>query len=344
MQSQEFGPALWSVRQRLTSGSEQDLLAAFDAGTLLRTHVLRPTWHFVLPEDIQWLLELTAPRVHAFNAYYYRQHQLDEHVLGTCLDAIGATLADGNALTRKEVAATLADAGVVAEGLRLGLILMYAELERVICSGPRRGKQHTYALLEERARQARRLSRDVALAELTLRYFISRGPATVKDFAWWSGLTVADIQAGLGTVSGSLESFVVDDVTYWHGEPEAALGPEKHELSGPAWPRVLLLQPYDEYAISYSESRSIIDRSGFGALRPEGRGAYVGLVILDTQLVGFWRRTVQRRQVIIDTQLYRSFGVAEMDALRSSADAHAAFLGKEAVVNPPEPVPGVTLE
>ncbi|WP_166346058.1 winged helix DNA-binding domain-containing protein [Phytoactinopolyspora limicola] len=329
VQAQDFGPAIWSLGQRLDAVTEGQVLAAVDAGVLIRTHVLRPTWHFVRPDDVRWMLELTAPRVHAFNAYYYRTHELDARTLEACTTLIVEALHGGAELTRGELATVLERGGVAANSLRLGLILMYAELEQAICSGVRRGKQQTYTLLDERVPTARRLSRDEQLAELTRRYFTSHGPATARDFHWWSSLTMAEIRSGLDLVADTLERAVVDDVTYyWSGGGAGA----------PADPpaTVHLLQPYDEYVVAYTESRAVYDIAGLDAAKRPERGAYNGVVLLDTQVAGNWKRTIKSKDVVVDLQLYRPFDDGAHAALQAAADRHAAFLNRKAVVNSPD--------
>src|SRR6185436_7837388 len=176
-----------------------------------RTHVLRPTWHFVTPADIHCLLALTAPRVHALNAPYYRKLELDHDLFQRSTTALTHALQGGKHLTRDEVRGVLAQAGIATAGeLRMSYILMRAELDGVVCSGARHGKQFTYALLSERAPQVRHLEREHALAELAGRFFLSRGPATVQDFARWSGLTVADARTGLEAVKSQLQHEQVD--------------------------------------------------------------------------------------------------------------------------------------
>src|SRR5579884_1810369 len=198
VQAQDYAAAKWALGLRLPAVSDDDIERAFAGGAILRTHVMRPTWHFVAPADIRWLLALTAPRVHATNAYYYRQCELDDTTFTRCHEAMTNALQGGKQLTRPEIVSALKQIGIVADDpLRFGLIIMHAELEGIICSGARRGKQFTYALLDERAPQARTLERDEALSELVKRYFSSHGPATLQDFVWWSGLTAADAKAGL---------------------------------------------------------------------------------------------------------------------------------------------------
>ncbi len=326
-QAQDFGPSIWSIGQRLASATEPELLAWFDAGHVLRTHVLRPTWHFVLPSEIRWLLQLTGPRVHAFNAYQYRRAELDDALLSRCHDLIATALAGGIAMTRAEVAAVLAEGGVPAAGHRLSYVLMHAELEQLICSGPRRGKQQTYALLAERAPDAVELPRDEALIELIRRYFATRGPASAKDFTWWSSLTMAEIRRGIQLAGDELEHHEVDGVTYyWHGALQ----------SPPEIPRgtVHLLQPYDECVGSYSETRHIWDLAGHGMRRPV-HGAYVGVLLRDGQLTGFWKRTIKRSDVIVDVQLYEPFDATATISLREAVIQHGRFLGRDGVLSEP---------
>ena len=214
VQAQEYAEAKWSVGQRLRGGTEARIDAALDAGTIVRTHVLRPTWHFVAAADARWLLRLTAPRVHQLNRYWYRKFELDPDVLARGHAVLTAALSAGAPRTRRELAAALAEAGIPADGLRLGYLLMHAELEQLICSGPRRGRQHTYARFDDRVADTAHVAREQALAELCLRFFRSHGPATVADLTKWSSLTVT-LKAGLALLGGALESRVDDDGTTW---------------------------------------------------------------------------------------------------------------------------------
>ncbi len=245
VQSQDAIGARWSVGQRAANCTDADVAAAFDAGKILRTHVLRPTWHYVTPENIRWVLQVTAPRVHALNAYMYRQTELDGPLFARAHQLFIDALEGGKHLTRTELAAVLAGGGIVAEKVRLASIIMHAELEGLICSGAVRGKQHTYALLAERAPEATRLDDDEALAALTLRYFTGHGPATAQDFAWWSSLALTTIRRGLEMVGTNLLREELDGQTYWfsanaqHPTPQslfAYLLPEYDERSGSgAW-------------------------------------------------------------------------------------------------------------
>ena len=196
VQAQEYPFAKWGLALRMRRATDASVERAFTAGAILRTHVLRPTWHFVTPADIRWLLALTAPRVRAAVAYYDRQLGITPAVTTRANRAVARALSGGAELTRAELKAVLAGAGVAVEGTqRLAHVIMHAELDAVICSGARRGKQFTYALLDERALTPRMPSRDESLAELARRYFSRHGPAQLRDFAWWSGLASADARA-----------------------------------------------------------------------------------------------------------------------------------------------------
>jgi hypothetical protein len=219
VQAQEYGDAKWMLGQRLRGQSDADVEEAFARGDILRTHVLRPTWHFVTPDDIRWMLRLTAPRVHAQMRTYYRRMELDEAELGRAHRVLRRVLEGDRSLTRAELRVELDRHEVDAPPPRFGFIMMHAELEELVCSGPPRGKQQTFMLLDERAPAASELTRDEAIAELVLRYYTSHGPATVKDLAWWASLTVRDIRAGLEAVEGQLERVGVDR-TAWYAAPQ----------------------------------------------------------------------------------------------------------------------------
>jgi hypothetical protein len=325
-QAQDFAGAKWAVGLRLSTATDAGLEQSFNRGEILRTHLLRPTWHFVTPADIRWLLELTAGRVHAVNAGMYRQAGLDGETFQRSLAALASALQGGQYQTRDELRQALQQAGVSTDKeFRMTYIMMHAELEGLVCSGPRRGKQFTYALLDERAQQAKRLRRDEALAELAQRYFTSRGPATVQDFAKWSGLTVAEAGSGLEAVKDQLEQEVVDGQVCWFAPGE--MGAEQ------ASPAVHLLSIYDEYISGYKD-RSAMVAPDVGK-RLMAMGAALGyIVVVDGQVVGTWRRTLKRQAVMIELNLMQPLATAEMLAVEAAAVRYGEFLGlKPELVN-----------
>ena len=312
VQAQEFEPALWAIGLRMREGTRvSDVERAFTEGRILRTHVMRPTWHFVARDDIRWMQALTAPRVQRIAAGYNRRLELDARTLSRALRIFERALRDGQLRTRSELADALERGGLPIRGQRLAHVTMHAELEAVICSGPRRGRQFTYALAAERAPNARVLPRDEALATLTTRFFASHGAATVRDFAWWSGLTTADARRGLEISRAKREE--VNGLTYWTvGRSPRATGDEA---------RGHLLPIYDEYLVAYRDRVAVPHRPE-GV--PAGRGVntFQHTVVLDGQIAGTWQ---PRRDGTIDVVELRSLTAREQRAVRDAVQRHAAF-------------------
>jgi hypothetical protein len=341
VQSQDYAAAKWALGLRLlgtypsrqrsgastaaqsggTSGegvTDDDIEQAFTDGAILRTHVMRPTWHFVSPADIRWLLALTAPRIHAASAYYIRKLELDDAVFRRTNAVLANALQGGRQLTRDELASALQQAGIAIEGeQRVTYIMMRAELDGIICSGARRGKQFTYALLAERAPHARMLARDEALAELTMRYFMSHGPATIQDFVWWSGLTVADVKAGLAMVTSHLQQETIHGQTYWSSPSTLPV----HDLSQTAY----LLPNFDEYTVGYTDRSAIFDALHTNKLDPRG-GLLTNTMVLDGQVVGTWKRAFKKNAVVIEANPFTLLSNTETRAFAASANRFGAFL------------------
>ena len=324
VQAQDYGPAKWSIGTRVEDCADSLVELAFDSGAILRTHVVRPTWHFVLPEDIRWLLAATAPRIKARDARRYAQLGLDTETLRQSGRVLVAALRGSGPLTRAEAASVLTAAGIDVEGQRLPYLLMHAELDCLICSGPRRGSRHTYVLLEERAPQALDLPREEALAELARRYFSSHGPATAKDFAGWASLTLAEARAAIDAAGASLTAEELDGLRLW----SAAEGPGSP--SDPAGdsdrPLVHLVQGYDELIMGYSETKALLAAPG-SAWTPATPPVSSLVVLRDGRVAGFWRRAVKKDRVLVQTSLLDTWDAPSRAELAAEAERFAAFLG-----------------
>jgi hypothetical protein len=318
VQSQDYAGAKWAIAQRTKRTSDAELDHLFNEGAILRTHILRPTWHFVMPADIRWMLKLTGPRVNAASAYYYRQLELDDAIFRRANAAFAKALQGGTQLTRAELSQVLKDSDIQASGVRLAYIVLRAELDAIVCSGALRGKRFTYALLDERVPQTRTLERDEALAELTLRYLTSHGPALPQDYAWWSGLTMADAKAGFEMVKPHVQQETVDGKTYWW-VPRAT-----RMLKAPI---VHLLPNYDEYLIAYKDHSS----SSHPLLKNLARGddaLRAHIIVLNGQVVGGWRREIKKDEVEIKTDLQARLNKAELADLRVAAERYGRFIGR----------------
>ena len=318
MQAQEFPFAKWGIGLRLKGVRERDVEEAFSRGDILRTHVLRPTWHFVAAGDISWMLALTAPRVHVSMRSYMEHQGLDARLMARALSIFEKALAGGAFLTRPELGTLLRRARIDLSAMQLGFVTMYAELERVICSGPRRGNAFTYALLAERAPGGRALSGDEALAALAERFFSSHGPATVKDFVWWSGLRTADARRGI-QIAG-MRSFEQDGLSYWH--------PATHARRGGRATGVHLLPIYDEYLVAYRDRIAVPHRPPSGD-DPAERVPFRHALVIDGQVAGTWRIAKASAEPVLQVTPLRRLTGSERETIAPAAAHYGAFIGAQ---------------
>ena len=320
VQAQEFNAAKWAIAQRMENGTNESIEQAFNEGKILRTHVMRPTWHFVTPQDIRWLLELTAPRVNIASGSAYRKFELDDRAFKQTTKVLTRALKGGKYLTRSALRKILNESGVPADnGIRLGYILIRAELDAVICSGPRNGNQFTYALLEERVPESKPLDRDKALATLTQRYFVSHGPATVQDFMWWSGLTAVDAKRGIEMLGRRL--------TKTSNTGNVLFGPDTEETIDCETTWASLLADYDEYVVAYKDRSAVLDTND------QLNGLLGRTVIVNGTIVGSWKQKNQKGHVEISLQPYRNLRNPERVAIEKAVERYARFLGADALLS-----------
>ena len=318
MQAQEYAMAKWAIGLRLPGLKDADVEKAFNDGAILRTHLMRPTWHFVTPSDIRWMLALTAPRVNAANAYYYRKFELDTEIFNRSKDTMIKALQGGKNLTRTILKSALEQQGIIADGLRLSYIMMKAELDGIICSGPRQGKQFTYALLEERVSLVKGLDRDEALAQLTMRYFTSRGPATLRDFSYWSGLTMKDAKEGIAILRLDLASELIEDEEYiftpdmWKNENEIQA--------------TFLMPDYDEYGMSYKDRSAILNLGSSILQSQDVNTASNHMVVIHGIIKGTWRHTFKSNSVNIETTPFTVLSEKENHELEKAMKRYKEFV------------------
>lgn len=319
LQAQDYTAAKWAVSQRTIGAADSDVEQAYTDGSILRTHLMRPTWHFVAPADIRWILALTAGRVKAGSAARCRELGLDDETFSRSGAAIARALEDGRECTRAEIVEILEQAGINTEGQRIAYLLMFAELDGLICSGARRGKQITYALLDSRAPQANPFTREEALAELARRYFTAHGPASLKDFVWWSGLTAADAKAGIEMARPHLQRIDVDSAKYWFGEPA-------HPSQAPS-EDARILSAYDEFTVGYTDRSHLHDPLYADTLNARESHILSYVMVSGSQIIGHWKRTFERGSVAITWMPLRPLSAAEEAAFAVQARRYAAFLG-----------------
>jgi hypothetical protein len=315
VQSQDVQPSAWSVAQRTQGGTDAVVTQARDDGRLLRTHVLRTTWHDVRPADLRWLLALTAPRVRQQAAGARRQLGLDDEVLATARRAVEPAVT-GRALTRPQVAQVLAGAGLELDARALGYVLMLLELDAVVCSGVRDRHLHTYARFDERVAPAPEPGDPTV--ELARRFLRGHGPATVKDLAWWSSLRVSDLRRALAALGDALRRDEVDGLELWSCADAPA---------PPPGPGVQLVQAYDEHLVAFTESKHLTDP---GRVVGRRERPYMGVVLVDGAVAGSWGRTATAAGVTVRVTPLEAR--LDGDGLRAAAEAYGEFLGLPATV------------
>lgn len=322
VQSQDYAGAKWALAQRLKNVTTDAAIDQdFNDGKILRTHLMRPTWHFVTPADIRWLLQLTAPRVHAANGFMYRSQGMDKATLKKGNALLEKTLQGGKQLTRSELASVFKKAVLIDDGagVRMGYFLMHAELEGLICSGARRGKQFTYALLEERVAPVKALTHAEALAELTRRYFATRGPATLQDFTWWSGLTMTDARNGIEMVKSQFVNEVWKGQSYWFAN---SVSPVKEKS-----PTAHFLPNYDEYFIGFKDRSAIAEIAKKVGVKSDDPSLIAYIVVLDGQIIGGWKRTIEKDAVLVELKLFVKLTRAESQAAQHALERYSRYLG-----------------
>jgi hypothetical protein len=319
VQSQDYPNAKWAVAQRLDGALDAGLDRAFDAGEIVRTHVLRPTWHFVAPDDLRWLLALTGPRVHGANAYQYRLLEIDRALVARSRAVIEKALQGGVALTREELGARLNEAGIPAAGVRLAYLVGDAELEAVVCSGPRRGRGQTYALVDQRIPPARPRARDEALAELARRYVEGHGPAQAADLSWWSGLTVTEARVALESATPPLVRETFEGRTFYASPSEPAVPVRR--------PIVHLLPNYDELLVAFRDRTDALD-PGLPAAARVPQVILSHVVTRDGLVVGTYRRRDEPSATKLEIDLKVPLREDEARTLGSAIERFATFLGR----------------
>lgn len=318
MQAQEFAMAKWAIALRLQANlNDADIQASFNNGEILRTHIMRPTWHFVAPEDIRWMLSLCGPRVLEGNKSMEKQLELDAKVFSKCNKVLEKVLAGNTYLTRDEIRAELEKTMKVGDGQRLAYIMIQAEQIALICSGPRKGKQFTYALLEERTPFVKPISREEALIKLTERYFASRGPATVHDMAVWSGLTLKDIREGVSNLSKDFIHEVIGEKNYIF-KPVEITPSKKHQTT-------FLMPDYDEYGIGYKDRSAIKTTKALPYWGNNGI-PYSHWLVIDGTIEGTWEKVMQGKTVSVKTTPFSSFTKTQEKKVLTAVKKYESFI------------------
>lgn len=320
MQAQDYNMVKWAVGLRLKEATEKVVEDALNNGDIIRTHVMRPTWHLVSADDIYWMLDLTSSRIKSSMKSRDKELELTPAVYGKSNDIIGKALAGGKHLLRKELIAELELAKIATANNRASHLFLRAELDGIICSGMIRGKNLTYALLEQRVPGKKKFSREESLGKLARKYFSSRFPATIEDFSWWSGLSLTDSRKAFEVVKSDFISEKIKDKFY--------ICPASYKASRKRPDNVFILPAFDEFVISYKVRDEIFGKN-IKKKAVSNNGIFRPVIVLNGQITGIWKRSVKNDEVIVETELYTKFSKFQKKLTESVFENYAKFLNKK---------------
>jgi len=322
VQAQDYEMAKWAVGIRL-SKTENEIEHAIDNGDIIRTHILRPTWHLVSADDIRWMLALTAPHVKSAVASAWRSLELDEKIFRRANGIIQKALAGRNYLTRAELMSMLQKKGIGINTLRSIHLMYRAELDGIVCNGRKREKQFTYALLDERVPFGKILKKEEALAELAKKYFNSHGYATLQDFCWWSGLTVANAKMGLDSIKSKLDSVKINNQIYWIYHTSSSKMKE--------FESILFLPAFDEFIVSYKDRSPSLDQK-IAKQVITSNGIFRPTIVVNGKVEGLWKRTLKKDHVLIEPHFFKSRNRLKKNALSEAVNHYEYFLGMKTII------------
>jgi hypothetical protein len=319
MQAQDFAQALWAIAQRSRGATRSDVLAALAAGTIVRTLPMRGTLHFIAPEDLRWMLRLTAARSLQSAATRFRGLGLDRETLDRA-EAVAA-LAGGNALGRDEFMKLLASNGISPDGQRGYHIIFYLTQRMVVCWGPPSGTQQALVLVDEWIPATPWVDRQTALETFALRYFTSHGPATERDFAWWTKLTLSDVRSAIAALGPRLS-------TLTHGSVDYLIATDALEsASGSALgTRVQVLPGFDEYLLGYQERSLALPTEHATRIAPGSNGIFLPTIVSNGVVCGTWRRVTGSKTNQIQSDHFSDATAARLKAFEQAAARYSRFM------------------
>lgn len=310
MQAQDYGMALWAVALRMKNPNKIQIENCIGTGEIIRTHILRPTWHLVHQKDIRWIMELTATNVKKAAQYIDKKEGLTDELFLKVWKILEPQFIDYDNLTKETIVSCLSKANIEVSNLLATQIIMRAELSMLLCNGVKKG---TYTLFEKRVATSDKPSKSEAIARLTQVYFQSRGPATLKDFAWWSGLSISDVKIGIAELGNNLKSFQLDALKYFYFEPKNILT-EKNTSA--------LLPCYDEYTVAYSESRNLVLPENADSAAT-GNGIFKPILLSENEIVGTWRKI--KKSPFVEMQAFTDKSVMSSKNIQDSIKSFHNF-------------------
>lgn len=281
----------WAVAMRTKKPSLADFKAAYDSGSIVRTHLLRGTWQLVAATDYHWMQVLVAPKARTTIMGWMRANHIEipDSEVDVIREILRETAAQKRSATKEDFAEALASRSMEMDDHRLSYHIRFAELDGVFCSGDLLPMKATYALVADKLGTPPSLpDRDEALKLLARKYFQSHAPATLEDFVWWAGLNMGDCRRGIELLGSELHT------EKWHGydfilhESCRTRGVRKGEL--------LLLPPYDEYLLGY-KSRELVLAPEHRAKAHNNSGNFYPVIVHDGIICGNWKPFAKQLEV-----------------------------------------------
>jgi hypothetical protein len=324
MQAQDYAMSKWAIGSRLVHSTDEMVETALNNGDIIRSHLMRPTWHFVSTDDIYWMNELSAANIKMKFKSRHRELELSEELILKGEKVFENAISEAGNLTREELDTELQKANIKTVKNQLYHLLFCAELDGILCSGKVKDGKQTYDLLSKRVPNRKMFYRDESLAELAKRYFQSHGPATIDDFIWWSGLSVTDARKGLESIKSLFISEIINSKTYWFSDILPGLQPDKTSVH--------LLPAFDEYLIGYCDrSASLLLTDNPKAV--SSNGIFYPVIVLNGQVIGTWKRTSKIEKVIVKTNFFQSPNLHLKSLIEEEANRFGQFLNKKAEIN-----------
>jgi hypothetical protein len=320
MQAQDYHQALWAVGVRMNSVTVADIEQSIEERKILLTWPMRGTIHFVPPEDVRWMLKLSAIRTLAQDNRRLDQLELNQKIIDRCKNIFIDALQGNKRISRPNLMKLLEEDGISTNNQRGYHLLWYIAQSGIICLGPREGKQQTFVLLDEWVPATKELSRNEALALLAERYFTGHGPATVQDLSWWAGITLTDARQGVEAAGSRLVSEKINGQDYWVAENFQAGSPDEG-------PTVYLLPGFDEYLLGYKDRSLVLKVEHAPHIVPGNNGVFKPTIIIDGQVAGTWKRTIKKQGIDIEFYVFAPL-VNREESIIEAAERYCSFMGQ----------------
>ncbi|MDH6356706.1 winged helix DNA-binding domain-containing protein [Parabacteroides sp. PF5-9] len=317
MQSQAYEMAKWGIGVRLPGTTNALVEEAFNQGRIIRTHILRPTWHFVVAEDFHWMMELSSPRLRPVFLNYGKMRGMDEEAIMKASRLVVPILEKYGHLTRLEIGEHLKTKGVDIDRHDMSHIMSRAELDGIVCNGAVKGNKQTYALLAERVPKGNRLTKEEALEKLARKFFTSHGPATLQDYVWWSGLLTSDARKSVECIKDDFICEEINGKSYWM----------KNDIQEPkAETSALLLPAFDEYVVSYKDRSEILSEPHYRKIITR-TGVFSPTITYNGEIIGNWKRVVKRKSITAELAFFESVNKQVERLFQQAVKLYEQFYG-----------------